>query len=184
MRKRLIGVLIGLIGLGLSTPAYADASDVTAARSLYKTTVAAAEKAKKISISRANAEYRLALRSASEQVAVANAQAKALAVQATRTSAAKANLDRAFAAAGSDRKAQTKALQEYDKELERIKRDTEEALKNARALSSGKSTREQARFLRDQAIKTAQETFTSALADARAKLNAVLVANGFPAEKG
>lgn len=184
VRKLLVGATSFMAALSIAAPAYADATDVTAARASYKAAVNAATKAHKIAVAKANREYQEALKMAPEMVAVANAQAKALAEQATRASQAKNAFDQAIATAGSDAKAQDKAARDYTMQLRKIRMDTEKALKDARALTLGKSTREQAKMLRDQAIKSANEIFKAAVEAARAKLNAVLVANGFPTEKG
>lgn len=173
-----------LLSIGLAAPAHADQVEVDAARAAYKSATAAAVKAHKASITKAQSDYLQALKAPADAVAVANAQAKALADQATKASQAKTDLDLAIAEAGSDRKLRAKASRDFDAQLRKIQQETEKALRDARLLGNPKTAREYAKTVRDQAMRTAQETLTKAFADALAKLNAVLAANGLPPEKG
>lgn len=184
VRKSLPVLAAFLLALGLATPAYADQAAVDSARAAYKSAVAAAVKAHKAAITAAENEYKRALRTPADPVAVANAQAKALADQATKASQAKSSLEAEIAAANEDRKARAKAIRDYDADLRKIQLETEKALREARAFGNPKTAKEQAKVMRDKAFKTAQENLKKAKAEALAKLNAVLVANGFPAEKG
>ena len=173
-----------LLALGFAAPAFADQQEVDAARAAYKLAVANAVKTHKAAISRAQSDYQQALRTPADPLAVANAQAKALADQATKASQAKMDLDDALADAGNDRKARAKALKDYDARVRQIQLEAEKALRDARALGNPKTARDYAKTVRDQAMKSAQETLTKTLTTALNKLNEVLVANGLPTEKG
>lgn len=181
--RKVAGLLLLILFSGsLAAPAYADQVDVDAARAAYKTAVASAVQTHKLAIARAQAEYQQALRTPAGAVAVANARAKALAEQATKASQAKLEFEQSLA--NMDRKAKTRAAKEYDARLRDIQQETEKALRDARAFGNPKTAREYAKFLRDQAFKTAHSELTKSLSDALKALNAVLIANGLPAEKG
>lgn len=185
--RRIITLLSALGFLFASaTPALADQAAVDNARNAYKASVAAAVKAHKAALVKAKVDYELAIRMAGDPAAVASAQAKALADQATRISQARVTLEQALADADrlGDKRARHTAFREYDQQLRLIQQQTERALGDAREMLKRKTARERARVVRDQAIKVANENLNKALNDARNALNAVLVANGLPAEKG
>lgn len=167
------------------SPASADQAAVDAARADYKKAVALAVKTHNAAIAKAKADFEANLRAAGEPTVVANAQAKALAGQATKISQARALLDQALTEAdrAGDRQARAKAWQGYEQALRKIQKQTERALGDARELAKAKTARERAILMREQAMRLANETFVKALDDARARLNAVLIANGYPPER-
>lgn len=184
VRKVMVLLSVILLNGALASPAQADQQEVDAARAAYKVAVQNAVNLHKSTTAKAQADYQQALRTPADPVAVANAQAKALADQATKASQAKGELERALADAGGDRKARAKAIRDYDAKLRQIQLDTEKALRDAKALGDPKTAREYAKTMRDQALRTAQQTLNKTLASALIELNKVLVANGLPPEKG
>ena len=180
-RPLFTALLATALSLG-ALPAHADPSPVEVARKAYNAAVAQAAKVQKEAITRANREYQQALRNAPNGVAMANAQAKALADQATKASAAKAAFDQALAAAGNDRQAQAKAAREYDAAVRAIQLETERALKNARG-ANGQNPRELAKIARDLAIQVAKDAYDRSVSEARAALNAVLAENKLRAQR-
>lgn len=187
MRRLVLAIISSLAFSALLAPsAQADQNAVDAARVEYKKAVALAVKNHNSALAKARSDFEAYVRAAGEPTAVASAQAKALAEQATKISQARALLDQALTDAerNGDRQARIKAWQEYDQTLRKIQKQTERALGDARDLAKIKTARERARLLRDQAIRSANEAFVKALDDARTRLNAVLTANGYPPERG